>query len=221
MWGQRIRWVNKLPNNLRETQQEVIKNKKDLIRNIIQGVKEKSREGEDKTEESLQQIEAEMSENIEKVFMKSLEEFQYGEKPTAEKKEPLQPPQTDNQEVVLDFLMQKYHNIIKQFIYSTPYYSSELKNLSQSDRDLAWKGILIGNFLSGLKVKSYVQDKLHEMHLNEDISLKEFYEKTTKKLRISFTAVDMETQTITMLNHITRPNMPVFGASSQLLTSLI
>ena len=157
----------------------------------------------------MKNMEGVMENYLEEVFEKSLENYDFDGHGKKNKK--LQCID-ENVEAVIDFFLKKYHNIIKQAVYESPYCSSELQALSDSDRKLAWKGIIIGNFLSALKVKSFVQEKLREMFLDQDITLREFYLKSDKKIRINFTAVSMDTQTIQILNYITRPNMPLWAA---------
>ena len=45
-----------------------------------------------------------------------------------------------------------------------------------------------------------------------NIALKEFYEISPRKIQLNFLAIESVTQTLTIINHITRPNMPVWAA---------
>ena len=144
----------------------MLKNKKDLIENIRLYVEKNVSDTskwkgklEKDFEESLLQ---KTDEYLEDIFEKSLDYFDAEGKDKEKKIEGLE----EHAVIVIKFFFNKYHNILRQAIYSSPYIASAIEALSVEDRKVAWKGIIIGKFLSGLKIKSYVQEKLREMLLD-------------------------------------------------------
>ena len=50
------------------------------------------------------------------------------------------------------------------------------------------------------------------MSLDENITLSSFYKLSNKKIRLNFTAVNTQTDTIEIINYQTKPHMPVWAA---------
>ena len=76
---------------------------------------------------------------------------------------------------ILEFLMDRYHNILKQIIYSSPYIIDFANSLRITDRRILWKGLILNRLLKGSAIKNYVQEKLSEMNFDKDITLEKFY----------------------------------------------
>ena len=111
------------------------------------------------------------------------------------------------------FFISKFTDIIRFIIYRLPSIPDKIiQYLSLEQRTEAWKGIIIGEALKAFQIKNYVCEKLLQLGLRNNSTLKEFHELSKKKINMSFSAVDSQTNSITFLNYITRPSMPVWAA---------
>ena len=68
------------------------------------------------------------------------------------------------------------------------------------------------DLFNSLKVKSYIYDKLSELGLKKQITLKEFYDISSKKIQLNFLVVETPANIVSIVNHKTRPEMPLWAA---------
>ena len=75
--------------------------------------------------------------------------------------------------VLMEIFLKKYADIIKYFIYSSPYVIENIfSQVRGEDRKEAWKGLIIGKMLEVNKIKQFVQDNLKAMDLSPDTTLR-------------------------------------------------
>ena len=60
------------------------------------------------------------------------------------------------------------------------------------------------------KLRNILKEKLKN-HLR-NMTLKEFYKRSQNQIRINFSCINMETQTLQTISYLTRPHMPVWAA---------
>lgn len=72
--------------------------------------------------------------------------------------------------------------------------------------------ILTGSILHALEVKRFVNKKLIQIDLSPDTTLQQLYDLTPAKILLNFAVMESQKKTISFLNRITRPNMPVWAA---------
>ena len=110
-------------------------------------------------------------------------------------------------------LVSNYGEIFKYFaIHETLIARTFIRNLTKEENKIMWKGFLTGRLLTSLKVKSYICNKLEEMGLKRNTTLKEYYELTSKHIHINLAAVKLPDNVLVIINHKTRPYMPVWAA---------
>ena len=68
------------------------------------------------------------------------------------------------------------------------------------------------DLFNSLRVKSYIFDKLSELGLKKQITLKEFYDISSKKIQLNFLVVETPANIVSIINHKTRPEMPLWAA---------
>ena len=106
-----------------------------------------------------------------------------------------------------------YGDIFKYMILQQiPISSTFNRTLTKEQIKDVFKGFLTGRLLTAFKVKSYVCQKLEEMGLKRTTTLKEYYELTSKHIHLNMTAVELPKNVVTIINHKTRPYMPVWAA---------
>ena len=66
--------------------------------------------------------------------------------------------------------------------------------------------------LSSLSIKSLIRRILARLNYDANITMREFYDISKKKIQLNFMAIESKTASVTVINHITRPNMPVWAA---------
>lgn len=54
-----------------------------------------------------------------------------------------------------------------------------------------WKGLIIGGFYEADKLKLKIQNILEEINFPKNMTLREFYEASPRKIKLNFMAVDM------------------------------
>lgn len=103
--------------------------------------------------------------------------------------------------------------MIKYLVYASPFVTEEIAiNLSEEDRKNVWKGLIICEAMNVFKLKAYICESLIELGLKAHTTLQEYYKMSGKKITLNFTAIDSATNSIIIINHHTRPNMPVWAA---------
>ena len=106
-----------------------------------------------------------------------------------------------------------FEDLIKITIYSSPnIFNDVLEHFDEEGRKIAWKGIILSEALKSIEIKKIVRSILFRQGYPMNISLKEFYDLSKQKIQLNFMAVSSVSNTITVLNHITRPNMPLWAA---------
>ena len=111
------------------------------------------------------------------------------------------------------FFLKKYADMIKYILYSSPDVIERLYlHFTSEQRKSAWKGLILRQALISINIKLYVCDKLVELGLKNNTTLEEFYQLSEKKIQINFSAVETATDCISIINHVTRPSMPVWAA---------
>ena len=66
--------------------------------------------------------------------------------------------------------------------------------------------------LSSLSIKNLIRRILTSLNYDANITLREFYDISKKKIQLNFMVVESATSTVSIINHLTRPNMPVWAA---------
>ena len=75
-----------------------------------------------------------------------------------------------------------------------------------------WKGIIVGSFYQADKLKEKVQNVLEELNFPKNMTMREYYEASPRKLELNFMAVDVRSERIFFLNNRTFPYMPIWAA---------
>ena len=109
---------------------------------------------------------------------------------------------TDHVERIIHLLLLKTSNVKEAYeMHSNKLQSKEV-----------FRGLVISEMLTASKVKAYVQKKLEQMNLGRNISLREFYDATEKKIQLNFVVVESPANFVRIINYKTRPQMPVWAA---------
>lgn len=116
---------------------------------------------------------------------------------------------------VMSIFLNRYYEQIRYFVMS--YSSQDVLEIINLESDLEkkeamWKGIIINNFLKGDKFKFHVQRLLKSMNLPRNIKLKEFYDISSRKIELTFTAVELHSRKVVFINHNSYPEMPLWAA---------
>ena len=116
--------------------------------------------------------------------------------------------------------MENFSYYIKSIIYSLPSITGQLLYPTCfKNRKKIWKGIMVSNALKIKKVEEFVKNTLrNDLQKDQNITLKNFYYESSKKYKLTFTAVDAETKIIEFLNYVTVPNMPLVEAIKASMT---
>lgn len=114
---------------------------------------------------------------------------------------------------LVKYLSGKYLDLVKYLIYTSPFVTEEITiNLNEEDRKNVWKGLIICEAMNVFKLKAYICTSLNELGLKSHTTLKEFYDMSEKKITLNFTSIDSASKAIIIINHHTRPYMPVWAA---------
>lgn len=109
------------------------------------------------------------------------------------------------------FFFKKYSEIVKFIALNSPRLVDDvMKTLSPGDRKYAWQAAITPGLISNKDIKKFVIDVLEKLQLKANITLLDFYKNSSKKIQLNFSVV--EDSIIAIINHVTRPNMPLLDA---------
>ena len=110
-------------------------------------------------------------------------------------------------------LVDKFSDFIPFIMYSSPNILNPIvEHLNPEERKVVWKGLILCSALSSLKIKNLIRRILSRMNYAPNITLKEFYQASPSQIQLNFLVVESVEQIMRLVNHITRPNMPVWAA---------
>lgn len=85
-------------------------------------------------------------------------------------------------------------------------------SLKGMDSSHVYKGIMVKQLLAVFRVKNYVQRKLKESRLKENITLLQFFNNAPIQLLLNFTTVNIGDARLELMNKNTMPNIPLWAA---------
>lgn len=116
-------------------------------------------------------------------------------------------------QALMNFMVEKYGNFLYRFLIQTPNVKETLlQHLTDTERPEILRGLIMCDLFNSLKVKSYIYEKLSELGLQSQTTLKEFYDFSSKKIQLNFLVVETPAKILSIINHKTRPKMPLWAA---------
>ena len=116
-------------------------------------------------------------------------------------------------QTLLNFMVNKYGNFLYRYLVQTPNVKETLlEHLPDAERPEVLRGLIMCDLFHSLKAKSYIYEKLSELGLQRQTTLKEFHDGSSKKIQLNFLVVETPAQILSIVNHKTRPEMPLWAA---------
>ena len=72
--------------------------------------------------------------------------------------------------------------------------------------------MVINSLINAFKYRVFIYNTLIESGLDQNISLHKFYEISQRKVLLNFNCVNTTQQRFSLVNKITKPNMPLWAA---------
>ena len=110
-------------------------------------------------------------------------------------------------------IIDRFGSLVEFLIYYNPTIVEPMyEHLSAGEKKILWKGLIMQTALSSLSIKNLIRRILERLNYDANITMREFYDISKKKVQLNFMAVESRTESVAVINHITRPNMPLWAA---------